>query len=96
MEWLERYLYIDIRDIFFSEFSIVLHEWLSKLTTEEKFFQAREPTEWSTQFIQWLKRDSDPINRVVNFWVDSILEVYITQIAVDMIKSYSEMEREFF
>ena len=35
-EWLERYLYTDIHEIFFSEFPIVLHEWLSKLATQKK------------------------------------------------------------
>ena len=46
--------------------------------------------------IQWLKRTSNPISRAVDFWVDSILEGYIIEIAVDTITSYSEMKREFF
>ena len=45
-EWLEWYLYTDIHDILFSEFPIVLHEWLSKLTTQKKKFRG-ESTEWS-------------------------------------------------
>ena len=38
-EWLSQYLYVDIHDIFFSKFLIVLHEWLSKLTTQQRNFQ---------------------------------------------------------
>ena len=69
---------------------------LPKLTTQKKKFQGREPTEWSPQFIQRLKRVSNHISRVVDFWVDSILEEYITDIAVDTIRSYSETKRDFF
>ena len=31
--WLDRYIYSDIHDIFFAGFPIVLHEWLSILAT---------------------------------------------------------------
>ena len=41
-EWLEKYLYIDIHDIFFSEFSIVLYEWLLNFVTWKKNFQERD------------------------------------------------------
>ena len=44
MEWLERYLYTDIHEIFFSKFPIVLHEWFSKLATLKKKFQGGELT----------------------------------------------------
>ena len=36
------------------------------------------------------------ISRAIDFWVDSILEWYITKIVVDIVKYYSEVEREFF
>ena len=39
---------------------------------------------------------SNTISRAVDFWVDSILQVYITEFAVDPITSYSEVERNFF
>ena len=32
----------------------------------------------------------------MDLWVDSILEGYITKITMDVIKSYSEVKREFF
>ena len=35
-------------------------------------------------------------SRVVEVWLDSILEGYITEFAVDIVKSYSDAEREFF
>ena len=36
------------------------------------------------------------ISRAVDFWVDSILQGYITEFVVDTITSYSEAERNFF
>ena len=39
---------------------------------------------------------SNTISRAVDFWVDNILQGYITEIVVDTITSYSEVERKFF
>ena len=72
-DWLGRYNYSDIYEIFFFYFPIVLHEWLSKLETQQRNFQGGEPREWSPRLIEWLKRVNNPISRVVDFWVDSIL-----------------------
>ena len=36
--WLDRYIYSDINEIFFVEFPIVLHEWLSRLATRQTNF----------------------------------------------------------
>ena len=62
----------------------------------EKKFQGEEPKEWTRQMIQWLKKNRNSIFRVADFWVDSILGGYITTIIIDTIKSYSQVEREFF
>ena len=34
--------------------------------------------------------------RVVKVWLDNILEGYIIKFVVDIVKSYSDTEREFF
>ena len=39
---------------------------------------------------------SNDISRAVDFWVDSILQGYITKFVVDIITSYSEAKRNFF
>ena len=84
------------RVILFSGFFIVLHEWLSKLETQQRKFQGGQLMEWNPQLIQRLKNVSNPMSRDVDFWVDSILEQYITEFVVDTITSYSEAERNFF
>ena len=35
-------------------------------------------------------------SRVVNVWIDKILEGYITDFIVDTIKSYNDLERDIF
>ena len=39
---------------------------------------------------------SNPISRAVDFWVNGILQGYITEFAVETITSYSEAERNVF
>ena len=85
-------MYMDINEIFFVEFPIVLHEWLSILETQKKKIQRRETVEWSAQLIRDLASVSNPISRAIDFWVDSILQGYITQFVVEAITSYSKAE----
>ena len=42
-KWLGLFIYSDIHIIFFVEFPIVLHEWLSKLATRQTNFQGGKP-----------------------------------------------------
>ena len=84
-KWLGWYIYSYIHDIFFVEFPIVLHEWLCKLATQQRNFQAGELKEWSPFLIERLKRINNPISRAMDFWVDSILEGYITEFVVETI-----------
>ena len=92
-KWLGQYLYTDIHEISFSEFPIVLHEWLSNLETQQRNFQGGEPMEWNPQLIQQLKSMRNPMSRAIEFSVDSILQGYITKFVVDIITSFSEGER---
>ena len=72
--WLERYIYSDIHGIFFAEFPIVLHEWLSILATRQTNFQRREAVQWSAHLIREVASVSNPISRDIDFWVDSIFQ----------------------
>ena len=54
------------------------------------------PREWTPELIQQLKEISNPISRVVDLWVDSVLRGYITEFPIDYTKSYSAAKREFF
>ena len=61
-----------------------------------KKFQRKEVVELSEQLIREIISVSNPISRAVDFWVDSILQGYIIDFSVEMITSYSEVERDFF
>ena len=39
---------------------------------------------------------SNLMSRAVDFWIDSILEGYVTEFTVEVITSYREAERHFF
>ena len=95
-KWLGWYLYTNIHEILFSKFPIVLHEWFSKFTTQQIILQGGELREWNPQLIDQLKRVRNPVLRAVDFWIDNILEGYITKFVVDTKPSYSEAERNFF
>ena len=94
--WVDKYIYSDIHEVFFAEFVIVLHEWLSRLERRQINFQRREVVEWSDQLVCEETNVSNTISRVVDFWVDSILQGYITEFIVEIITSYSEAQRNFF
>ena len=63
---------------------------VDKTNTSEEHFQGGEPRAWTPQLVQRLNIVNNTISRVVKFWVDNILEGYITEIVVDTIKPYSE------
>ena len=46
--------------------------------------------------MQEVAQVSNPISIAVDFWIDSILEGYVTEFFVEAITSYSEVERQFF
>ena len=69
---------------------------MSRLETRQTNFHRRETVEWSDQLVHEVTSVSSTISRFVDFWVESILQGYITEFAVDTITSYSEAERNFF
>ena len=46
--------------------------------------------------IQRLKRTYNSIARAVDFWLNSLMEGFVTEFTVDMLKAYSEAKRLFF
>ena len=79
-KWVDEYIYFDIHEVFFAEFPIVLHEWLSILARRQTNFQRRETVKWNDQLVHEVTSVSNTISRAVDFWVDSILQGYITVI----------------
>ena len=51
---------------------------------------------WTPELIHTVKSVDNPISWVVDFWLASLLEGFVTEFVVDQRKSFSEMERYFF
>ena len=73
-----------------------MHEWLEKFTTKKTNFQGGESTSYTLELIQELQEIDNKASRDIEVWLDSILEGYITEFAVDTNRSFSEAERELF
>jgi hypothetical protein len=54
------------------------------------------PVAWTPELVSIVKRIDNPVSRAVDFWLNSLLEGFITEFAVDTRKSFSEAERNFF
>ena len=94
--WLDRYIHDGPHEWFFCEFPIILYKWLANFTSKKINFQGGELTSWTPELIHGLQEIDKKESWAVEVWLDSILEGYITEFAVDTKKSFSEAEREFF
>ena len=77
-EGLQRYIFTDLHEIFFATFPIELHEWILILV-ENKTWMRNRLVEWSPEEIERLKCTNNPISRVVEFWLKSLLEGIVTE-----------------
>ena len=91
-EFLQRYIFVDIYEIFFGSIHIELHQWLSRLTERRTNFQEDQFPDWTPARINILKRVNNTISRVVDFWTTQTLEAFVTEFAIDTSTSFSEAE----
>jgi hypothetical protein len=82
-KWLERYVFIDLHEIFFVDFLIVLVEWLKRSTKKNGTFCIVVPRSWTPEFIHKVNTISNQISCIVDFWLDSVLGGYITEFSID-------------
>ena len=66
--FLQRYVFCDVYEIFFGSIHIELHQWLSRLTERRTNFQERQFPSWTPTRINILKRVNNEISRAVDFW----------------------------
>ena len=95
-DFLQRYVFCDVYEIFFGRIHIELHQWLSRLTERRMNFQERYFPAWTPARINILKRVNNEISRTVDFWTTQTLEAFVTEFAIDTSTSFSEVERHFF
>ena len=74
------------------------------MESKEREFAKREnrnrrifAEEWLQRYVFTdLKHTSNPISRAVDFWLNSLVEGFVTEFTVDTLKAYNEAERYFF
>ena len=50
-DWLQRYIFIDLHEIFFSTFPSKLHAWLSRLAKNKTSTRSDKTVEWTLEAI---------------------------------------------
>jgi hypothetical protein len=95
-DWLERYIFTDIHEIFFGGIHQELYEWLARLEDTQFEIRSRPPIVWMSTLIKKVKRVDNVVSRVLDHWFDSTIGGYITNVFVDRVESYSQDERYFF
>jgi hypothetical protein len=95
-DWLERYIFTDIHEIFFGGIHQELYEWLARLVDTQFEIRSRLPVVWMSELIKKVKKDDNTVSRAVDHWFDSTIGGYITEFVVDRVESYNQDERYFF
>lgn len=93
--WLQRYIFSDIHELFFATFPGGIHAWLCRLSENKTFNHSDKLARWTSELIQRLKHTDNPISRVVDFWLNSLLEEFMIEFAVHTLKASNEAERIF-
>ena len=70
-DWLQRYIFTDLHEIFFATFPSELHAWLSRLVENKNSTHSDRPMEWTPEVINRLKRTNNSISRAIDFWLNS-------------------------
>ena len=95
-DFLQRYIFSYIYEIFFVSIHIELHQWLSRLTERKTNFKEHQFPSWTPERITLLKMVNNVVSRVVDFWTTRTLEAFVTEFTIDTHTSFSEAERQFF
>ena len=92
-DFLQRYVFCDVYEIFFGSIHIELHQWLSRLTERRTNFQARRILVWTPARVNLVQHVNNEVSRAVDFWTTRTLEAFVTEFTIDTSTSFSEAER---
>ena len=82
-DFLQRYAFHDLYEIFFASIHVELHEWLSRLTERKKNFNEDQSPDWTPERIKLLKSVNNVVSRAVDFWTTRTLEAYVMEFTID-------------
>jgi hypothetical protein len=95
-DWLEKYIFTDIHEIFFLGIHQELYEWLARLVDTQFEIRSRPPMDWISELIKKVKTVDRTISRAIDHYFDSTIGGYITGFDFDIIESYNQAKRYFF
>jgi hypothetical protein len=95
-DWLGRYIFTNIDEIFFGGIHQELYKWLARLAYTQFEIRSIPLVVWMLALIKKVKRVDNIVSRAVYHWFDSTIGGYITEFFVDRVESYSQAERYFF
>jgi hypothetical protein len=95
-DWLGRYIFTNIHEIFFEGIHKELYEWLARLEDTQFEIRSRPSLVWMSMLIKKVKRVDNVVSRAVDHWFDSTIAGYITKFTIHKVESYSQEERYFF
>jgi hypothetical protein len=75
-DWLQRYIFADIHEIFFGGIHQELHEWLARLADTQFEIRSRPPVVWTLALIQKVKIVDNIVSRAIDHWFDSTIGGY--------------------
>jgi hypothetical protein len=75
-------VFIDLHEIFFGEFPIILTEWLERLVENVGRYQVEAPRNLTLELIRQLNKISNKVSLIVDFWLNSVLGGYITEFSI--------------
>jgi hypothetical protein len=93
-KYLDKYVFSDLHEVFFCDFPHLLQEWLLRLKYNHPTNRIRQ-LEWNPVEIVQLQQVNNKFTCAVDFWLDNIVAGFITEFAVDTVKSY-KCNREGF
>jgi hypothetical protein len=91
-KYLDKYVFTDLHEVFFCDFSHLLQEWMLRLKDNNATNWIRK-IDWTPVQIEHLQQVNNKFTRAVHFWLDSIVAGFITKFVVDTVKSYIAAEK---
>jgi hypothetical protein len=70
---MQRYVYIDLHEIFFGEFPNLLTKWLEIFVENIGRHRPTVPKNWTHEPVRRVDTVGNKMSRAVEFWLDSIL-----------------------
>ena len=93
-KYLDKYVFTDLHEVFFCDFSHLLQEWMLRLKDNNATNWIRK-IDWTPVQIEHLQQVNNKFTHAVHFWLDSIVAGFIIEFAADITKSNSATEKEF-